>query len=257
MKRLMILAALFAGVASQAHAQATMSPDPYPLDPVAARTAILDSEVSGPAVKALATELQRLAALDHDRPIDLVIDSPGGSVFAGNVLISAMEELKDAGTEIRCWVPHLAASMAFQIYLHCSERHALSHSYLLFHRARFGYMGLVLAPIARDWARDLQATDDQIIAELRDRMPMDEKDFWYHYEHETLHTAPGLREITGAGFLKVDEVVPGLLKMLADQKSKIMRTSTFVLPGLGDESEQGIRYEAPWVTEERLSHSKE
>lgn len=67
----------------------------------------------------------------------LLIDSPGGSVFAGFRFIDAMREAQAAGTRIVCTVKDkgMAASMAAVILSVCDERYMGKQSALMFHTA--------------------------------------------------------------------------------------------------------------------------
>lgn len=216
----------------------------YPDVPVASRTVVIDSVIEEGNLKPLAKALQAAWKSDPSKPLDVVIDSPGGSVFTGQEFISTIDDLVSQGAEVRCWVPTLAASMAFQIYLHCTQRVALEHSFLLFHRCRTQFMGVITAPAARSMATDLQLIDDQIEKELKEYMPMDSDQFRYHFEAETLHFAYGLSHLTSSDFMEVRGSVPGLMALLRDSKGANLTRSSAYLPkkgpGLGD-----IQYIAP------------
>jgi ATP-dependent protease ClpP protease subunit len=70
----------------------------------------------------------------EDGEIKLVINSPGGDIFTGTAIISAMEIAKVRGARITCVVPFFAASMAMHIFAHCDNRFAIKNSFLLFHQ---------------------------------------------------------------------------------------------------------------------------
>jgi ATP-dependent protease ClpP protease subunit len=65
--------------------------------------------------------------------VTLVIDSPGGGVYAGLDLIEAMQNAQYRGTHITCAVPRLAASMASFILEACDVRLMGKQAALLFH----------------------------------------------------------------------------------------------------------------------------
>jgi hypothetical protein len=220
--------------------------DKAPEGPVPARSLILDEVVTGRSLAPLLTRLLELSSDGTGKAVDLVIDSPGGSVFAGDDFISVMDEVKAQGTEIRCYVPRLAASMAFQIYLHCTERHALSRTYLLFHRVRVSTSEVITAPVASALALDLQAMDDVIVTDLRRYMGMDGDSFMYHFEHETMHLAENLKDLTGYSFIEVDDVMPGVERLLhpkAGSKDGAVRAAP---AGIFGQDDSGLLYIAPW-----------
>ncbi len=163
------------------------------------------------------------------KSVDIVINSPGGEVYAGGRFIAAMEAVKAEGTTIRCFVPELAASMAFQIFVHCDERHALNQSWLLFHSVRIFMRPTVMtAALAKALQVDLEATDREIVADLRENMDMLDEHFTWHFEHETLHTARGLTSITD-DFMKTAAYY-GNLQDVVDGETKddhILRASDF------------------------------
>jgi len=149
--------------------------------------------------------------------IKVIIDSPGGSVYTGFKFIAQMKALQAQGTVIKCYVPGLAASMAFHILVHCDERNVLQESALLWHRARvFVMMAALTAPVASALARDLQLVDDHILRDVRASLStdLDDKEIMYHFEHETLHIG---RDLCGKAshFCTAHAAIPGLLETLA------------------------------------------
>lgn len=63
----------------------------------------------------------------------LVIDSPGGSVDAGEALIEAIQDAQLAGTTVRCLVPYKAYSMAAVILQACDIRIIGFQGSLMYH----------------------------------------------------------------------------------------------------------------------------
>jgi ATP-dependent protease ClpP protease subunit len=76
-------------------------------------TAVLDTEVSGQSITNLIRTIEGLA----DPEVILFLNSPGGSVIAGNNLIAYME---GSGKRFTC-VAYFAASMAFAIFQACTR----------------------------------------------------------------------------------------------------------------------------------------
>ena len=78
------------------------------------RTVYFTGVIGGNAI-AKAAAIEALSAASSD-PIKFVINSPGGAVLPGLQVISAMRVAKARGVKFECFVPVLAASMAFQLH---------------------------------------------------------------------------------------------------------------------------------------------
>lgn len=72
--------------------------------------------------------------------INVLINSPGGSISDGNKIIEQIETLKHQGYEVNC-IADFAASMAFIILQACPNRYALSTSVLMQHQMSLGISG--------------------------------------------------------------------------------------------------------------------
>ena len=188
--------------------QAISSPRSQELRINPARAIGIDAPITQ-NVNALKVRMLALASDKSGKPIDIVIDSPGGSVFAGFQFVNAMEEVKGMGVQIRCFVNGIAASMAFQIFVHCSERHALGRSFLLWHGVRTGVRGPVTSKVAASLHVDLQAIDNVILSELNEELGLDEDVILYHFDQETLHVGQNLAKLAPK-FLTVHKFVSGL-----------------------------------------------
>lgn len=178
-------------------------------------TAVIEGVIRGSNLSLVESVLSK----SNTGILDLVIDSPGGSVTTGFHFVSEMEAAKGRGTTIRCFVPHLAASMAFQILLHCNERYVLDRSFLLWHRARIMMGGMGGSPLTAPQmfvlGRSLQDDDDIIYREVSDTIVgMSQKELRYHFENETLHIGEKLAS-SSPTFTSYPSI-PGLLEALAD-----------------------------------------
>lgn len=71
-------------------------------------------------------------------PVTLIIDSPGGSVFDGALIVSAMEAAK---SPVNTVCVGLCASMAAIIHQHGVKRYAVNRTVLMFHPASGGLRG--------------------------------------------------------------------------------------------------------------------
>lgn len=155
------------------------------------RTIIINGPITGNIVGPVSDALDKLAK-DTSEPVDLVIASPGGSVVAGYLLIDKMESLKNSGLKFRCTVRQVAASMAFQILLHCDERNTTPYAFLLWHPVRIFFQGALTSDVAKIAATQLKDTDEIIRADLYANLPMKKATIDWHFTNETLHHAKSL-----------------------------------------------------------------
>jgi hypothetical protein len=162
------------------------------------------------------------------KEVQLIINSPGGSVTTGFMFLSSMQAAQQRGMKVTCFVPKVAASMAFQILSHCDERHTLNNAFLLWHRARVVLGGGMFSPgvpltgpEAMKLGRDLESTDDAILSQLIKALgsDMDVVDIKYHFEAETLHIGLNLHKIA-PDFITPHTVIPGLLEALSVEEAK-------------------------------------
>lgn len=100
------------------------------------RTLSLRGVVSGNAVE-MAYQIAELSRQSKD-PIYIVIDSPGGSVLAGAILISAMQASQ---APIHTICHSICASMAAMIHQYGDKRYSVDRSILMFHPASGGAEG--------------------------------------------------------------------------------------------------------------------
>ncbi len=155
----------------------------------------ISSRMYGPTIETMG----KLAATGKD--IDIIISSPGGEVIVGSLIIDYMEHLKLGGTKFRCVVRDVAASMAFQILLHCNERYATPHSFLLWHPVRVFFQGPLTGEAASSLGIQLAVADEVALHDLRAYVPMKDEDLLWHFYHETLHQGMTLMH-SAPGFFK-------------------------------------------------------
>lgn len=204
--------------------------------PVITKAIVISGPIMDNVTEMLGDALLLSSKDENSDPIDLVISSPGGSIEEGFLFIAKMEAVKAKGVIIRCYVPDLAASMAFQIFVHCSERYALPTAFLLWHHARTQFGGGFGGSPAFTAGQLLHA--GQELADL-DRLILDEvtaafssrvskKDIQYHFDTETLHTAMQLQRFD-PDFLTVLPNVEGLQEVLyvAKHQKKVSSPSIF------------------------------
>jgi ATP-dependent protease ClpP protease subunit len=75
--------------------------------------------------------------------INVYIDSPGGSVFALDRMISAAWALQRKGKKLRCFIDFAASAAFGMVQSICNERIVQPHSVLMQHQASYGVSGEV------------------------------------------------------------------------------------------------------------------
>lgn len=184
------------------------------------RTAVIEGPITSGSLSDVETAVYNWSHKDPKKPIDLIINSPGGSVVAGFWFINKMEAARAGGTKFRCYVPEVAASMAFQILLHCDERYSLDRAFLLWHRVRImGGDEPLTSPQLSYLAWHLSKLDDIILGELFKALNKEvgEGTIRYHFEHETLHTAMDLAALAPKSFKSYPDI-PKLYELLYNNK---------------------------------------
>jgi ATP-dependent Clp protease protease subunit len=159
------------------------------------RVVKIEGAVQAPGILIKANQLYTLAE-ESKEPITIIINSPGGAVFAGLQFINAMELVKKRGVLLNCYVPGMAASMAFQILAHCDNRYALPYSLLLWHPVRIAGLMLLTPKRAENITESLKEIERIMLPKLLQELKISEKEFEFHYLKETMWTAIGLKRIS-------------------------------------------------------------
>lgn len=113
----------------------------------------------------MAQTIEELSSKNNE-PIYMSINSPGGSILFGMMIVDAMEMAKLRGVQFRCLVGAVAASMAFQILAHCDKRYALSNANLLFHSVAAAGIQRLTPDEASYLANQLKFADKRLDADL-------------------------------------------------------------------------------------------
>lgn len=151
----------------------------------------------------IANGIERVSAA-KSAPIHLVINSPGGIVDAGRLVIQAMDMARQRGSKVVCTVGILAASMAFQLLSHCDERYALKNSLLLFHPSRVFVRGEALtASQMKIIASELNKIDVKANKDNIEMMSANRKWYALHNANETLWNAEDLVNETNNDWLTI------------------------------------------------------
>lgn len=103
------------------------------------RVLFLNTEVTYKTAQALSNQIKQLQRTSSE-PIWLLIDSPGGSVLDGALVISEMESSK---APVNTVCVGLCASMAAMIHSYGAKRYAVDRSVLMYHPASGGAQGQI------------------------------------------------------------------------------------------------------------------
>lgn len=120
-------------------------------------------------------------------PVNIIIDSPGGSVLLGGLIVQFVDTLTARGIIVNCYVPLVAASMAFTLFMHCTNRYAGNHSYLLWHRARTTVKDNLTTLDAAAISASLALEDERVKEDIK-RTLGDTDEIWTAYNNESLNT---------------------------------------------------------------------
>lgn len=95
------------------------------------RIIFIEGEITQDNAVETCKSLLFLAAENHNLPVDILINSNGGAVDAGLLILDAME---GSGVEIRTWCLSRAFSMAALLFSAGSKRYMLKHAELMIHQ---------------------------------------------------------------------------------------------------------------------------
>lgn len=159
----------------------------------------------------LANKVLKLAKPKAEKKpaIDIFINSPGGSLYHGDMLVQAIKSAQLRGYTIRCTVGSQAASMAFVIFIHCDERFAMPTSNILWHPARIRTNEAISEQRMKQMSKHIEDRvkmyNDLAIRELG----VTSEYYYKHYHAETLHIGHQLAKDT-QGFMKLVQDIRGI-----------------------------------------------
>jgi len=145
--------------------------------------------------------VQKLNELEKDYSrINIRINSPGGSVYHGDAIISAIRRSK---AEVHTYNDGMAASMAAQIWLTSPNRHMAKNAKLMIHATLSGVIGN--AQILREEADILDKYDESLISMIAEHTEMSEAEAKARYIDEYKDNFLTYRDAIEAGFIAEDE----------------------------------------------------
>lgn len=159
-----------------------------------------------------ANKIYNLSAVDKEA-IYVLINSGGGQVFSGELVIDSIITAKNQGIEVVCLVSGMAMSMAFNIFLHCSKHIVFNHSKLMFHPVSLRTSGRFTGEDFTNLSRRLKRMDDRTLNKIREvtgvRRSLIEK--WY--KEERVFTGKELQTLSKNKWLYIVNKLNGLDKL--------------------------------------------
>lgn len=129
------------------------------------------------------------------KPIYVVINSFGGGIEAGGIILDSMRTAKKRGVEVVCAVTVAAMSMAMQIFGECSTRYSFPYSLLMWHPGKIFSNAPMTEQALEMYAKDLKIWNDQMNEDLIEALGIDEEVYYYHYHAETVHSGQQLDKL--------------------------------------------------------------
>lgn len=165
---------------------------------------IIIAEIIDESGAAIADKIETLSKTSED--IDFVISSPGGSIFYGLKIMSAMRIAKARGVTLKCVVIDHSASMAMMIFDQCNKRYALHDANLLWHDAAIsGRFAKLRIPELQGMAAELEQFG-LYLEELRLHLNMNKKTFEMYRQGEVEILAIKLKSMSPLYLDLVDDI---------------------------------------------------
>lgn len=176
------------------------------------REFILNKQVTAESVQPIIEGINEVNRFDDEqeandptyvrKPIKLIVDTYGGSIYDGNTLINTIDTSK---TPVHGYCYGKAMSMGFAIFVVCHERYAHKRASLMYHdggTSEKGTLGEI--QIAIDQIKKMVKANDEMIVEYTkipksklDRVKRERKN-WYMFATDALElgVVDGLIEST-------------------------------------------------------------
>lgn len=201
------------------------------------RTIEIQGGIALASMKKAQSELLEFAS-QGDEPVWIRINSPGGSVDAGLILIDTMKGVK---APIYCVVESSAYSMGAMILSFCDKRYGLKHATFMLHEASYGASGE--DPHNRSKMEFLTRFLDKVHEEVARNLKMDPKayrnrirDTWWMQAEEA--KAAGL----------IDEIITKInYNRIPSSKAETKQTLSYTQVSAPDKVVQPAPSKAPTI----------
>lgn len=120
--------------------------------------------------------IQALNELEHFARINIHINSPGGSIYHGDAIISAINRCT---SEVHVYNDGMCASMAAQIWMACTNRHMAKNAKLMVHSAITSAYGN--SKTLRTEANNLDVFDASFVTNMAEACGMSEEEVKTQY----------------------------------------------------------------------------
>jgi len=149
-------------------------------------------------LRPLGNKVLKLADTNPKQAINIIIDSPGGSVFGSMPLLQAVERAKSRGVVVNCVVTGKAMSMAMHLMAACSKNYILPSTLLMYHPVSVNLFDVRLTEDgAREIYTQMKIIGDYLDTKLRLRLGISEQlylEFWrgeyIQFGHDFMKHAP-------------------------------------------------------------------
>lgn len=132
------------------------------------RTIVLEGYIEPGITDSIVEQMEKLSETSN-KPIFLMIDSPGGQVDAGFDVVNQIRALKeDKNLKVICGIRHQASSMAAIIASYCYETYATRRSTIMYHEVSAGIEGKVQD--IQDSLAGLVRLNDEVAQDLAEQL---------------------------------------------------------------------------------------
>lgn len=145
---------------------------------------------------------------ESKKPIYVLVNSFGGSVFAGIGFVQAIDRVKTRGVKVKCVVTGSAMSMATHILSACSHRYALPTSLIMWHPMAMYAMFIKLTEEnTGHMNRQFKLLSEYLDKRLKTTLGISEKKYREFEKGEYIMFGVDLRNKVAPKFLKIVEDV--------------------------------------------------
>lgn len=138
----------------------------------------------------LADKINNISKKNNEE-ITMLINSPGGSVTTGMIVVDSMRQAKARGVKFKCLSTVLSASMAYIILAECNRRYVMKNTLLLWHEISLSVRGAKLRELM-DSLPPLLALQDRVDMDLKRAMNVSDGFYNAHNKAETMWTGAEL-----------------------------------------------------------------
>jgi ATP-dependent protease ClpP protease subunit len=172
-----------------------------------------------------------LSAEDRSDEYYLVIDSEGGSLFAGIIMLNRLRELRANDVKVHCYVVDEAMSMAYWLLSECDQRFTTAYAQLLWHPAYRIESEGIDAPAMKAGAEELEMRQAFIKKRIQEEMKIDPILYEYYAVNQFIWIGVSLSE-RFPEFIKVIDAIklPAATEAPVNPASLLMQ-QLFQMPG--------------------------